>query len=183
MATVQALMTAEEFGDLPDSGRRLELVRGRVIALPPPNFDHGYCSVEAAHHLRAFVKERDLGWVVANDSGVITQRNPDSVRGADVAFYSYNRIPKGFRPKRYPTVAPEIVIEVKSPSDRWREILEKVAEYLAAGVLIVCVLDPETTSARLYFDDRPHETLADDDELTFPGVLPDFRVRVGTIFE
>jgi Uma2 family endonuclease len=183
MATVEALMTVEEFANLPDDGRRLELVRGRVIALPPPQFRHGYVCVKVAYHLTDFVMTRGLGSVVSNDSGVVTHRDPDSVRGADVAFYSYARIPKDALPEGYPTVAPEIVIEVKSPSDLWREILEKVAEYLAAGVVIVCVLDPETTSARLYFDDRPHETLEAGDELTFPGVLPDFRVRVGTIFE
>ena len=66
----------------------------------------------------------------------------DSVRGGDVVFYSYTRLPRGPIPEGYLEVVPELVFEVRSPSDRWAKITAKVGEYLDAGVLVACVLDP-----------------------------------------
>ena len=183
MAIVETLITAEEFGRMPDDGRRTELVRGRIIELPPPNFLHGLTCAEITLLLTLWVKERDLGRVVTNDSGVVTQRNPDTLRGADVAYYSFDRLPKGSLPKQYPDVAPELVVEVRSPSDRWRDIHSKVAEYLNAGVLVVCVIDPETQTVRLYYPDHPERILAPDDDLTFPECLPGLLVPIRSLFE
>jgi Uma2 family endonuclease len=183
MSIAEALITADEYCDMPDDGRRTELVRGRIIELTRPTFVHGYVCVETAFVLLSWVKERDLGRVVTNDAGILTQRDPDTLRGADLAYYSYVRLPKETTPEKYPEVPPDLVIEVKSPSDRWREIHTKVAEYLNIGVPVVCVLDPETQSARLYYPDDPDRTLGPDDELTFPECLPDFRVLVRSLFE
>ena len=101
MATVEALMTAEEFGQRPDSGSPEELVQGKVIDLAPPDRRHGYVCGQAYFLLRLFVEAHDLGRVMSNDSGVITERGPDTVRGADVAYYSYDRLPRGPLPKGY----------------------------------------------------------------------------------
>lgn len=183
MATAEALMTAEEFGQMPDDGRRTELVRGRIIELPPPGFLHGNVCFKIAFVLGIFVEGRDLGRLVTNDTGIVTRRDPDSVRGADIAFYSFGRLPKGTTPSLYPEVAPELVVEVRSPSDRWRDVHDKVAEYLALGVLVVCVLDPEPRSAHLYYPDQPNRTLGPEDELSVPECLGDFRVGVGRLFD
>jgi len=120
---------------------------------------------------------------VSNDSGIITERDPDTVRGADVAFYSYGRIPRGPLPPGYLPVPPELVFEVRSPTDRWRDVLAKVVEYLDAGVSVVCVLDPGTETVLLYRDDRPNEVIPAEGELTIPEVLGDFRVPVRRFFE
>ena len=89
-----------------------------------------------------YVDQHKLGWVFSNDSRVITERHPDSVRGPDLAFCNDQRLPKTSRPQRdYLEVAPELVVEVRSPDDRWPALQAKVAESLAVGVLIVCVLD------------------------------------------
>ncbi len=183
MATAEALMTAEEFGQMPDNGRRTELVRGRIIELPPPRLRHGQVCSRSARLLGNFVDEHNLGHVLSNDSGVVTRRDPDTVRGADVAFYSFGRLPKGPLPDEYPTVVPELIVEVRSPSDRWPDIEIKVAEYLSIGVLVVCVLDPEPRSAHLYYPDQPNRTFGPEDELSFPECLGDFRVGVGRLFD
>lgn len=185
MASAPALqsITAEEFGKRPDPGRPEELVRGEVVGMPPPDRLHGYVCLVAASLLRAFVSERDLGRVLANDSGVITRRNPDTVRGADVCYYSYERLPRGPLSSGYGPEVPEIVVEVRSGDDRWREIHEKAAEYLQIGVLVVVVLDPKDRSAVVLTPDEPPRTLDADRELSFPGILEGFRVRVGKLFE
>ena len=183
MAIGEILLTAEEFGNMPDDGRYTELVRGRIVEVPPPNFKHGKVSARITFFLMTDAMRGDLGEVITNDSGIVTQRDPDTVRGADVAYYSYVRLPKVVEPDLYPDVAPEIVIEVRSPSDRWPKILEKVQEYLDLGVLVVCVLDPEPQAARLYRPGQPELILGPDDELTFPECLPEFRVPVRRFFE
>ena len=183
MATAAALMTAEEFGQRPDPGHPEELVQGMVIQMPPPDRRHGYVCGQAYYFLRQFVDEHDLGRVLSNDSGVITERDPDTVRGADVAYYSYARLPKGPLPTGYGPEVPEVVFEVRSAGDRWRKILEKVSEYLKAGVLVVVVLDPESQIAHVFGADDPPRTLNPAEELTFAGILEGFRARVGRFFE
>ena len=182
-ATAQALLTAEEFGRRPDPGYPEELVRGRIIRMPPPKPRHGQICGQAVYLLRRFLEEHDLGHVLCNDSGVITQRGPDTVRGADVAFYTFARVPKGPLPTEYLGVAPELVLEVRSPGDRWPAVLAKVAEYLNAGVLVVGVLDDESRTAHLFYADRPGRILGPDDELGLPDLLGDVRVPIRRFFQ
>ncbi len=138
-----ALLTAEEFARRPDPGYPEELVRGEVVAMTPPGFRHGRVCAQVVYLLKSVADQHDLGHVVSNDAGVVTERAPDSVRGPDVAFYRYERLPRDARIEGYPPVAPDLVIEVLSPHDRWNRVLAKVAEYLEAGVAVVGVLDPD----------------------------------------
>src|SRR5215469_2630471 len=116
MATAEMLklMTAEEFSNRPDPGYPEELVRGRTVAMPVPDRRHGLVCSKADRILGNFVDEHDLGRVMSNDSGVITERGPDTVRGADVCYYSYTCLPKGPLPEGYLPVTPELVFEVRS---------------------------------------------------------------------
>jgi len=183
MATTLELLTAEEYAKLPAEGRPTELVRGRVVTMNVPAQMHGYLCSTVAWVLNSYIVPRELGRVMTNDSVVITERNPDTVRGADVSFYSFERLPKGSFPHRYLPIAPELVVEVLSPDDRWSKVHAKVAEYLNAGVSVVCVVDPKTKSAHLFYPDRPATALASSEDLTFPEILGDFRFPVARLFE
>jgi Uma2 family endonuclease len=176
------LLTAEQYAALPDDGKLTELVRGKVVEMPSPTPSHGFVCSNISGALREFVRPRDLGRVVSNDSGVQTERGPDTVRGPDVAFYSYNRVPRGPLPEGY-WPAPELVFEVKSPTNRWAAITAKVGEYLTAGVVVVCAVDPKTKSVAVYFGDELPRRLTEEEELTLPEVLPGFSVPVRQFFE
>ncbi len=186
MATVsqatQHVLTAEEFAIRPDPGYPEELVRGRIVAMPMPGARLGKICAKVARILGNQVDDHDLGHVLSNDSGVITERGPDSVRGADVSFYSYGRLPKGTITEGYPNVPPDLVVEVLSPHDRWPKVLAKVAEYLNAGVSVVTVLDPEKKTLHLYAGDEPVRNLEEADELSLPAIFGDFHVGVGSLF-
>jgi Uma2 family endonuclease len=183
MTNATDLLPAEEYGRLPNDGPPTELVRGIVVELPNPYPRHGQICARIAYLLRKLNDEELAGHVVMSNCGVVTERDPDTVRGPDVAFYSYARVPPGPLPNdQYLTVMPELVFEVRSPSDRWRKVLSKVNEYLEAGVGIVCVVDDETKSVRI-FDDEDVRSLSAEDELAFPSVLPNFRVKVRKLFE
>jgi Uma2 family endonuclease len=183
MATIDTLLTAEEYAELPDLGQPSELVRGRIVMMNVPKPRHGVICVNISYHLRHFIEQHDIGRVMSNDAGVVTERDPDSVRGADVSFCSYARCPKGQLPNGYLNPPPEVVFEVLSPDDRWKEVLAKVAEYLAAGVLVVCVLDDDNTVLHLCCADRPPQKLTEQDDLRLPELHPDFSVPVAKLFE
>jgi len=183
MATAEALMTIEEYGQRPDPGYPEELVRGRIVPLPMPKPRHGQVCSKVNRIVGNYVEDHDLGHLLCNDSGVITERDPDTIRGADIAFYSYARVPKGPLPPGYLEVPPEVVFEVRSPDDRRGDLNAKVAEYLDAGVRVVCVLDPGPRTATLHAAGQPPRVLGAEDELTIPEWLGGFRVPVRRFFE
>jgi Uma2 family endonuclease len=183
MATITDLMKAEDYGRMPDGGRPSELVRGKVVWMNPPFPRHGQVCFRVARILANHVEQKQLAHILCNDSGVITERDPDTVRGADVAYYSYARVPKGPLPAGYLDVAPDLVFEVLSPSDRWNEVQRKVSEYLNVGVAIVCVVDPTKEQLHVFYQDKPPVVLAAADELALPELLGEFRVAVRQIFE
>ncbi len=103
-------------------------------------------------------------------------------RSADISYYSYTRLPKGHIPEGYLDVAPELVFEVLSPTDRWKDVLTKVAEYLDAGVLCVCVVDPQREVFVLYYPDKPEETLTSNQSFELPWLLPGFSLPLKNVF-
>ena len=177
------LVTAEEYLRLPDRGVPTELVRGRVVEMNVPAPRHGQICSKVDRIVGSYADEHGLGHVISNDSGVVTQHDPDTVRGADVAFYSFSRVPRGKLPSGYLQVVPELVFEVRSPTDRWAKILHKVAEYLDAGVSVVCVLDQVSETVQVYRNEELRHTLHNSDELYLPDILGDLRVPVQRFFE
>ncbi|HEX7446832.1 MAG TPA: Uma2 family endonuclease [Pirellulales bacterium] len=182
MATIESLLTAEEYLRLPDNGCPTELVRGRIVTMDVPNFRHGKLCALLGRLIGNYADEHQLGHVLTNDAGVVTERGPDTVRGPDVSFYSYTRVPKGADPAGYPSVVPELAIEVRSPTDRWPKVLTKVSEYLNAEVDLVYVVDPQSQSVFAYSADQPGTVLGRDDELTFPPSLSGLRIAVRRLF-
>lgn len=184
MTSVQEkLLTIEEFARLPDDGRPKELVRGRVVEMNQPKARHGQVCATIVWLYGGYARENDVGHIVSNDTGVIVERGPDTVRGADVAFYSYSQVPKGPLPAEYLAVSPAVVFEVLSPDDRWPKVWGKVSEYLEAGVAVVCVVDPQKEVVRVYRPDGSTESLGGHDQLTLAEFAAEFQVPVDRFFE
>lgn len=182
VSTTPKLLTAKEFLHLPDTDRPKELVRGRVVYMNVPYPRHGHYCSEIDFLLKSFVKKHDLGWVFSNDSGVLTEQDPDTVRGPDVVFYSYHKVPKGTLPDDYLSAIPELAIEIRSADSRWKNLLRKVGEYLEAGVTSVCVVDPDAQTVHVFSADQPVRVLTIADEWTVPDVLPGFSVKLSELF-
>jgi Uma2 family endonuclease len=110
--------------------------------------------------------------------------NPDSYRGADVLYISYALLPKDQPvPKGPLEVAPELVVEVRSPTDRLKTVLAKGQEYLDAGVKYVMIIDPETESVGVFHDEELPIRFHNGDTVTLPGLFPDFAVPARAFFE
>jgi Uma2 family endonuclease len=177
-------MTADEFAQR-YAGRQAELIDGIPVELPMPQQQHGKICYRIAMAIGSFVDAKDLGHVTTNDSfvRVPTKDDAERVRGADVCYFSYDRLPKGEMPPGLLSVAPNLVVEVRSPSDAWSVVFTKVGEYLEAGVIAVLVLDSETRSASIFRNDarNPQQRLTDNDELTFLDILPGVRISSETV--
>lgn len=185
MATAASpkLLTAEEFMTLDLGEGPHELVKGEILAAPPPMPEHGRICVNVTFVLESFGRQSGLGYALCNDSAVGTQRGPDTVRGADVCFYSHARWPREQVGATLPPVAPDVIVEVYSPGNRPGEIGAKISEYLLAGVPLVLLVYPKTKQVGVYRPDEPFPTvLEESDRLENLPELPGFQVHVGDFF-
>lgn len=184
MTTTTKLLTAAEFAARPDpaDGSKEELVRGEVITMPPPGFLHGLVQGTVAFLLITFARASGLGRVTV-ESGTVTEHDPDSVRGPDVAFWSFSRVPADQVPESYPDVAPDLCVEVKSPSNTPAKTTSKVREYFKSGVRLVWVIDPEERTVTVYRKPGRGEVFWEDDTITGEAVLPGFSRPVAEFFQ
>lgn len=176
------LMTAEEFVRK-HGGDYVELIDGVVEPIPMPKPRHGQVCAKATILLGNFVEDRGLGVIFSNDTFVVVQRNPDKVRGADVAYWSKGQLPNGVVPEGLISAPPELCVEVVSPTNAWSDVFIKVGEYLKAGVRAVLVLDPESVTGSVYRDNEFQQIFDNGDALVLPDVLPGFNVPVRKFFE
>lgn len=177
------LLTAEEFMSL-DLGEGMhELVRGEIVDVPPPMPEHGVICANIVGLLFMYGRQSGHGYVLGNDSPVVTKRDPDTVRGADVCFYSHARWPREAVGTKLPPVPPDVVVEVFSPGNRLWEIHAKVSEYLLVGVPLVLLVYPKTKQVGVYRPDEPFPTVLEESAtLENLAELPGFRLRVGEFF-
>jgi Uma2 family endonuclease len=176
-------LSAEEFAELPEpaDGTQQELVRGKVVVMPPPSGYQGAVCSRIVRRLSTWIEDRELGILTSNDSGVILERDPDTVRAPDLAFFSKERLPN-FPRTGYPAVPPDLAIEVLSPSDVFLRMLGKVEMYLRAGVRLVWVIVPEDNGVSVHVPDAPVRVLTADDVLDGGAVLPGFSCPVRQLF-
>ena len=188
----ETILTAEEFLEKYGHCGGVELVRGKVVWAgesgrtpedrPMPKFRHGVVSYRVVRALSDFVESHNLGWVAINDTFVRTGSGPDTVRGADILFVRYSRLPAGEPPEDL-AIPPDLMVEVRSPSDRWTAVYAKVGEYLESGVTAVVILDPATRTASVYRANELQQIFDNGDDLVIPDVLPGFAVPVRRFFE
>jgi Uma2 family endonuclease len=180
VTTVTPKLTIDEFLTRHLDQPGYELVKGIVKEPAMPWPKHGFLCLEIAWLIKNHVTQYDLGRVASNDSFVRT--GPDTLRGGDVCFWSYNRLPRGLVPEGLLPQSPDLVVEVRSPNDRWGDLFAKVGEYLNAGVRVVVVLDVVSATASVYRPEELQQIFHNSDELTLPEVLPGFSVPVSRLF-
>ena len=171
--TAPALLTADDLARLQPPDKRTELVRGVMVVREPAGFRHGDVAMAIAARMHMFVSQRDLGRVLAAETGFKLFTNPDTVRAPDVAFVRHDRIPDP-PPRGFAPFAPDLAVEVLSPDDRPGEVLEKVADWLNAGTRLIWEINPERRAARAYRADGTVSVLTDADSLDGEDVLPGF---------
>lgn len=183
MATLPRRMTYREFVRVTNPGESCELVRGEVIEMSPGGLDHGRSSARIVFALEAWARSSKLGRTFTNEVGLITERDPDSVRGADVVYYSYERLPRASEQRTFSSVPPNLVVEVIGRGQSWANLIEKGGEYLRMGVDRVWLVDAERRTVHVLSKDEPPREYARDSTLSDPAVLPGFEMPVGEMFQ
>jgi Uma2 family endonuclease len=174
-------LTFQQLERLGNQGR-CDLVEGRIQPLSPTGDEHGRIELNLAAALRAFVRERRLGHVRVGEVGIVTRRQPDSVRGADVLYISRERYERRGRTTGFLDVAPELVAEILSPWDKPADLRLKLAEYFEAGVQVVWVVDPAARRVRVHRSATETLELREADTLDGGDLLPGFSLHVADLF-
>ncbi len=180
MARSTRLMTAEELLVMQPEHLRSELVDGRMYVREPASYRHGEVAALLLGAIMAHVQREKCGRVLAAETGFTLRRNPDTVRAPDVAYVSNARRPApGVR--GYAELAPDLAVEVLSPSGRAGKVRSKIDSWLSAGTLLVWVVDPERHLARMYASSGEVTVLGIGDFLDGGAVLPGLRVSLDEV--
>ncbi|HEX7051165.1 MAG TPA: Uma2 family endonuclease [Longimicrobiales bacterium] len=175
-------LTIEEFERLPEEDAyRIELVRGRMVREPRPAALHGWVLWQLARRLGTHIDEHRLGFFFI-DIGVILSREPATVRGRDLVFVAAERLPSGPPPRGFLDLAPDLCVEIVSPSNTAAGVHEKVLEYLGAGTRLVWVVHPTKRTVAEYRSPRDVRVTGAGDALDGDDVVPGFRLPVAAIF-
>ena len=179
-ATEIKLMTAEELLLMPKiDGRRFELIRGVLIERMPGGKSQGLVNSRIDAALSTFSDSNDFGDTLSADTGYRLDREPDTVRAPDVAWFAPGRLSDG---EGFPNLAPDLAVEVKSPSNSWPEITAKAYMWLSYGSQQVWVADPPTTTITIYQLNTAPITLNEDGILEGGDLLPGFSTPVWRLF-
>ena len=181
--TETKLITADELLRLSGKGVRGELIRGVLCETMPTGQEHGEIVVNLGYLLGSFVKPRKLGRLMASHSGVWLERDPDTVREPDIAYFSAEKVPPGVRVTGYAEAVPDLVVEVVSPNNTMREVNDKALMWLSYGVRLVWVVHPATRTIDVYRRGRPASTLTANDALDGLDALPGFTCAVRDVFD
>lgn len=178
MALETKLVTAEELLQM-GSHSGIELVDGEIRKMSPAGGKHGRISAKVDRSLGTYVEKLGLGETVTAEAGFVLRRNPDTVRAPDVAFVRKERWtdPEGFF-----VGAPDLAVEVISPSDSYSEVNAKVVEWLQAGTQIVIVIDPAKRSAVIHRSLNKADQIALDGSLDGGTVVPGWELPLRDLF-
>ncbi|MGO9114549.1 MAG: Uma2 family endonuclease [Thermoguttaceae bacterium] len=182
MSTLSKIeMTAEDFLQLADDGLRHELIKGELTSMPPSGSEHGYETIWIGRIVSTYILDHDLGFPFGAEAGFILGRGPDTVRAPDFAFIRKDRIPDGRVPKGFFPGAPDLAVEVLSPSDRAVEVEDKIQEWLDVGTQQVWVVNLHRRTLTVHRRDQPPQVLRADDTIEGGELLPDFRAKVAQL--
>lgn len=173
-------MTLEEFERLPDDGNKHELSEGELIVMPPVKSLHSLVATAIAEALHAYLRQHRVGRAIA-EAGYILSRKPLTVRQPDVSVLSNERI-RATPPSAYFEGAPELAVEVVSPSDSAKDLETKVQQYLRYGAHEVWIVYPEVKRIHVYRAGAGATILDESHTLDGGDVLPGFSVKVADLF-
>lgn len=187
MSTTTRLVTADELLAMPPRDAhgndcRLALIRGEVKTMSPTGGVHGILCIKLGAALLDFVEAHELGEVFGAETGFVVERAPDSVIGADLAFVSRERMATVENIYKFIPFAPDLAVEVLSPSNTVQEMDEKIAFYFAAGSRAVWIVNPKRRTVAAYSSEVEVRILGEAETLEGGDVLPGFSYELSRLF-
>ncbi|MDQ3828898.1 MAG: Uma2 family endonuclease [Candidatus Tectomicrobia bacterium] len=182
MTTTQQLMTADDLLRMPDDGFRYELIKGELKKMAPAGHWHGRVTINITTPLAQHVRARNLGTVYAAETGFKLASDPDVVRAPDVAFIRRERVEEVGDVEGYWPGAPDLAVEVVSPSDTYTDVQEKVFDWLEAGARMVIVVMPRRRAVAVYRSLTDIVMLTENNALEGSDVVPGWTMPVRDLF-
>ncbi|MCA9861841.1 MAG: Uma2 family endonuclease [Thermomicrobiales bacterium] len=161
---------------------RVELIDGEIVEMPPSSDGSSSIAATIAFLLGLHVRPSKLGRIYNADAGFVLFPDRATVRVPDVAFVRADRMPQGEARRHFPRLAPDLAVEVLSPTDRDRDVRAKVAMYQEAGMPLIWLVDPDAQTVTVLALGQEPVTLTVADTLDGGDVLPDLRLEVAEIF-
>lgn len=180
----RARLTAQDLWELGEGDVRRELVNGEVIEMPPVGGAHGEITSRLHRRIADQVERNGRGKVVVGDVGFVLQvpGDPERVRAPDVGFLDRGRFPEGHLPEGFLAGAPDLAVEVLSPTDNPVEVQQKVRDYLEAGGRLVWIVAPRARTVTVYRANGSAQLLREHDTLDGEDVIPSLRIPLSEIF-
>ncbi len=179
---VTRLTTVTDLERLAPEGDRWELIRGELRRVAAAGGRHGEIAYEFGRRIGNHVVEGRLGRLYSSDTGFVLARDPDVVLMPDVAFVRKERLPGAAEREGIMPLAPDLVVEVVSPTDRSADVEEKVGLYLAGGVVVVWVAEPRRRAVAVHCPSVPALVVGEGEALDGGDLLPGFRLPVEEVF-
>lgn len=176
--TIKDMERIESILSEADFDCQLELEAGKIIIMGPSDIISSEVSLEFASQLRNWVKPRRLGRVFDSSGGFILPNS--DLKAPDVSFVLRDRLPRSVR--YFGTLVPDLVVEVKSQSDRVAKLRQKLEVFLDQGVKIGILIDPDELTVTLYRPDQKPIVFADGDILTIPELLPGWELQISELW-
>lgn len=180
---VTTKLSADEFELVCHEYGHCELVRGEVVQLSPGGMGHSRLTVRISYLIEKWALETGQGRALSGEAGIVVETDPDTVRGADVAYYSYARLPRGGSDAGFLRVAPDLAVEIIGKGQSWRSLVKKAGEYLEMGVDVVWIVDPRTKRVHVLRGNTEPSVFTGADVLVDPRTLPNFSCTVNDLFE
>lgn len=174
-------LTPEDLLHMPDDGWQYELIEGELQRMAPDNMGHGHVSDNVAYPLSGHARQHRLGRVYTN-IGYTLAIDPPTVLGPDISFVRADRVPPIDAQSGFVAMAPDLAVEIVSPSNSAGEIARKVRIYLAAGVRLVWIVDPVSRTVAVHHPDRTGRILIEGETLDGEDVVPGFALPVAEVF-
>jgi Uma2 family endonuclease len=162
-------------------GRLCELVDG-ILVEKPMGYYESYLAIVLTHFIQAYLDDHDLG-CIGGEAGFL-RLGRRRLRAPDVSFISWKSMPNRELPNEiFPSLAPDLAVEILSPSNTEKEMEIKLEEYFRAGTKLVWIVDPDTRTARVYTSPHRPRHLTENDTLEGGKVLPGFSLSIKKWFQ
>jgi Uma2 family endonuclease len=179
--TTKTRVTLDEFLSMPEEGPPwLELIDGQVLEKPMPTLPHGRLALRAGRHLDVYLEETGEGTVYVEARH--NDRENDRSYLPDVSVVLRGRLNTALGNVRYAEIPPDLAIEVVSPDDRAKRIIERVNYYLARGTSLVWIIEPQTETLTAYRPDGTYSIHRAPDVIDAKPVLRAFKLDLAKLF-
>lgn len=176
MATTRQVTIADIERNPPEGN--WELIKGEIVAVNPTSYRSARMALRIGRLLDEYAEAHQLGDVVGLDAGFVIFPDENTLVAPDVGFIASHRVPPAADQERFARLAPDLVVEVMSPSDRMTDALRKIDLYLEAGVLLIWLVEPGPRTLTVFEPDHQPVRLAGDQVVAAEVILPGFSMTV-----